>query len=81
MSQSTRAEDDITQSSPNIENEQGNERHNTGKFALQWKDINFRVLAQKNSRIIPESLTRWFYDEEPIKEDQQILKNSCGYVK
>ncbi len=52
----------------------------SGKFALQWKDINFRVLAQKRDGIL-NNLVRWFSDEDPIKEDQHILKNSCGYVK
>ncbi len=26
-------------------------------------------------------MTNWFSDEDLIKEDQHILKNSCGYVK
>ncbi len=64
-----------------MENEQGNERGSSGKFALQWKDINFKVLAQTNNKILPDGLTRWFSDEDPIKVDQQILTNSCGFVK
>ena len=52
----------------------------SGRYALQWKNINFKVLAQKRDGIL-NNLTRWFSDEDPIKEDQHILKDSCGYVK
>ena len=63
------------------EKQQGIERHSPGgKFALQWKNINFKVLAQNKGGII-NNLSKWFSDEDTITEDQHILKNSCGYVK
>jgi hypothetical protein len=63
------------------EKQQGIERHSpAGKFALEWKNINFKVLAQDKGGII-NNFTSWFSDEDLITEDQHILKNSCGYVK
>lgn len=62
------------------EKQQGIASNHSGKFALQWKDINFKVLAHKTEGVF-NTLSRWISDEEIIKKDQQILTNSCGYVK
>ena len=63
------------------EKEQGDERGSSGKFVLEWKNINFKVLAQKKSWVPDSIRSRIMSTDGDITEDQQILTNSCGYVK